>query len=132
MHVEMLERLRLDPGTRTLGELLQERQWAVTEIERLRSADASRGHVRFGGKSVTKTRTVVADARLDDSGRGARSPPASQLLRLPEVSKLIGLSRSSVYLMIARGEFPSGIRVGARARRWRLSDISAWQDKLDQ
>lgn len=32
---EMFERLRADPDTRTLGQLLQERQWALHEIERL-------------------------------------------------------------------------------------------------
>jgi len=31
----MLDRLTLDPGTRTLGELLQERKWAFWEIRRL-------------------------------------------------------------------------------------------------
>ena len=33
--LDMLERLRDDPGSRTLGQLLQERQWALHEIERL-------------------------------------------------------------------------------------------------
>ena len=36
MGLDMLDRLILDPGTRTLGELLQEREWAVGEIRRLR------------------------------------------------------------------------------------------------
>jgi len=33
--LDMLDRLILDPGTRTLGELFQEREWAVSEIRRL-------------------------------------------------------------------------------------------------
>ena len=37
MSLDMLDRLILDPGTRTLGELMQEREWAVGEIRRLRS-----------------------------------------------------------------------------------------------
>jgi hypothetical protein len=37
MPLDMLDRLCLDPGIRTLGELLQEREWAVGEIRRLRS-----------------------------------------------------------------------------------------------
>jgi hypothetical protein len=39
--LDMLDRLCLDPGTRTLGELMQEREWAVSEIRRLRT-DVSR------------------------------------------------------------------------------------------
>lgn len=34
---DMLGRLRLDPGSWTLGQLLQERQWAAQEITRLRA-----------------------------------------------------------------------------------------------
>ncbi|MEA3139758.1 MAG: hypothetical protein QOK23_1927 [Gammaproteobacteria bacterium] len=37
MPLDMLDRLCLDPGTRTLGELMQEREWAVGEIRRLRT-----------------------------------------------------------------------------------------------
>ena len=33
---DMFEQLKVDPGRRTLGELLQERAWAVQEIARLR------------------------------------------------------------------------------------------------
>jgi hypothetical protein len=34
--LDMLDRLCLDPGTRTIGELMQEREWAAWEIRRLR------------------------------------------------------------------------------------------------
>lgn len=36
MPLDMLDRLCLDPGTRTIGELQQEREWAAGEIRRLR------------------------------------------------------------------------------------------------
>lgn len=36
MTLDMLDRLCLDPGTRTLGEFMQEREWAAGEIRRLR------------------------------------------------------------------------------------------------
>ena len=36
MPLDMLDRLCLDPGMRTLGELMQERELAVGEIRRLR------------------------------------------------------------------------------------------------
>ena len=35
MPIDMRDRLILDPGTRSLGELLQEPEWAVGEIRRL-------------------------------------------------------------------------------------------------
>jgi prophage regulatory protein len=44
-------------------------------------------------------------------------------LRLPAVMRLTGLSRSTIYAMIARHEFPAPVKLGARAVAWRRSDI---------
>lgn len=41
-------------------------------------------------------------------------PPSPPLLRPKQVLKATGLSRSTMYEMIARGEFPSFLRVGPR------------------
>jgi prophage regulatory protein len=50
----------------------------------------------------------------------------SALLRLPEVQKLSGLSRSSIYRLEATGSFPARVKLSQRATAWRESDISAW------
>jgi prophage regulatory protein len=52
------------------------------------------------------------------------------LLRLPAVLEATQLSRSSIYAAIKAGEFPSPVRVGRRAVRWRAEDIAAWRDTL--
>ena len=51
-----------------------------------------------------------------------------EIYRLPEVVAICGLSRSTIYEMIGRGEFPAPVRLGARAVGWRRSDIEAWLD----
>lgn len=127
MPIDMLERLRTDPGHRTLGELLQERQWAVQEIERLRAASAAPSSARRVGRPFNVVRGAVSQ-RV--TGPPTAPPSPHQMLRLPEVSKMIGLSRACIYQMIARGQFPTGVQVGARARRWRMADIAAWQEGL--
>jgi prophage regulatory protein len=40
------------------------------------------------------------------------------ILRMPALSKKLGLSRSTIYLMISRDEFPAGLPLGKRARGW--------------
>lgn len=45
------------------------------------------------------------------------------ILRLPQVKARTGLSRSSIYLAIRRGEFPAPISLGARAVGWLESSI---------
>lgn len=49
--------------------------------------------------------------------------PRHSLLRLPEVMNRTGLSRSSVYLRMKRGDFPKPIQLGPRAIAWVEKDI---------
>ncbi|WP_420877385.1 helix-turn-helix transcriptional regulator [Sulfitobacter mediterraneus] len=47
-------------------------------------------------------------------------------LRRPAVEAATGLSRSSLYSMMDREEFPRPIRIGKRAVAWPQSAIEAW------
>lgn len=50
----------------------------------------------------------------------------AQILRRPQVTARTGFPRSTLYLKIARGEFPRPIKIGARAVGWLADDIDAW------
>ena len=52
----------------------------------------------------------------------------SRILRRPEVEHMVGLSRSTIYAMMAEGHFPKPVRLGRRAVGW-LSDVSAYGSK---
>lgn len=49
------------------------------------------------------------------------------LLRMPEVERLVGLDRTSIYRRIQAGDFPPPLRVGVRRVAWRAADIARWQ-----
>ena len=49
-----------------------------------------------------------------------------KIVRLPEVKASTGLSRSSIYLRIANGDFPKSISLGGRAVGWLETDIQEW------
>ena len=57
----------------------------------------------------------------DESGRNAGG-----VLRLPEVERLVGLKRSSVYRLESAGLFPPRVRLSARAVGWERSSVLAW------
>ncbi|MGB9418282.1 MAG: AlpA family transcriptional regulator [Acidobacteriaceae bacterium] len=59
------------------------------------------------------------------------APPENptHLLRLPEVKQRVGLSRSSLYAKIQRGEFPAPIHLGERAVAWPDNEIAEWISK---
>jgi prophage regulatory protein len=48
-------------------------------------------------------------------------------LRLPEVKKVTGLSRSSIYLRIKDGHFPAPVRLGGRAVGWIEEEVASWE-----
>ncbi len=50
----------------------------------------------------------------------------SRLLRRPEVQSLTGLSKSTMYQMIADGEFPKQIQIGKRSVFWVEGHITKW------
>lgn len=53
-------------------------------------------------------------------------PATSRLLRLPEVLKRIGWSRSQLYKQIERGRFPRPARLSERTVAWLEADIDQW------
>lgn len=50
---------------------------------------------------------------------------ADTIQRLPSVKADSGLSRSTLYLLIARGLWPRPVRLGARAVGWPRSEVEA-------
>ncbi len=49
-----------------------------------------------------------------------------RLLRLPEVVKRTGRSRSAIYRDAAEGTFPKPVRASARAVAWVEGEVEAW------
>ncbi len=54
----------------------------------------------------------------------------NRILRRPEVESRTGLSRSTLYAMIANGKFPKPLRLGKRAVGWTESMLQEWQSTL--
>lgn len=48
------------------------------------------------------------------------------LLRLPDVQRLSGLSRSSIYRLEQLGNFPQRVRLSERATAWRADEVLGW------
>ena len=52
--------------------------------------------------------------------------PIRALLRRKQVEALTGLSRSSIYALMAKKDFPPAIPLTARAVAWTSESIDAW------
>jgi len=51
-----------------------------------------------------------------------------RLIRRPEVEKLTGLKKSSIYMKSKDGTFPKPLKIGPKAVAWRLGSILDWID----
>ena len=116
----LIDRLRMDFGRKTLGELIRDREAAAIEIGRLTH-------------EIAKCRSAPAPKQAPRDARPARTPPVAvigmdgrELLRLKDVCRIVGLSRSTIYGAMANRRFPRAVRIGVRAVRWRSSDVAAW------
>ncbi|MGF1869698.1 helix-turn-helix transcriptional regulator [Photobacterium indicum] len=54
---------------------------------------------------------------------------SNRIIRLPEVKEKTGLSRSSIYLRMSKGDFPQSISLGERAIGWVETDVEQWLDE---
>lgn len=51
---------------------------------------------------------------------------ALAILRRKQVEARTGLSRSAIYALMARNEFPRPVRLTAKAVGWRSAAVDAW------
>lgn len=49
-----------------------------------------------------------------------------RILRFHELSRLVGLGRTTIYAGIKAGTFPAPVKLSAHAVGWRASAIAAW------
>jgi prophage regulatory protein len=122
MKIDIVDRLAIDPGKRTLGELLQEREAAAQEIGRLRT-ELERLRVYQNPRP---------SARMESAGENETERNcfrAGTLLRLRQVCEYLGISRSTIYNLMSKERFPRPVRLGPATVRWSIDDIDAWRRK---
>lgn len=83
---------------------------------------------------VSEIRAALVRGLATSSVLNMAKISASEVLRLQRVLELTGLSRSTVYALIKKKQFPVPISLtGARARGWISEEISRWlEDKVAQ
>jgi len=136
---DLLDLLRVDGEQLTVAQLLGERALAAAEIARLRAQVESLTRRAATGPEQVQPR---ANAMRRAAGATATPPqqemasnrtepfPPNALLRLKDVCRLVGLSRSSIYKRVADGTFPRPLRVSERSVRWRMQDLQEWTTGL--
>jgi prophage regulatory protein len=58
----------------------------------------------------------------------APQEPAQRIMRLPAVLLATGLTRSTLYRLMAERTFPRPVKIAPRAVGWRRDDVRDWTD----
>lgn len=132
--IDILDLLRIDAGQRTVAELVGERALAAAEIARLRAQIVSLAPDALGAPAAgpgAKERpraagVTAAHPQRRAASHGDRTFSPEALVRLKDVARLVGLSRSTIYKRVSDGSFPRPLRVSERSVRWRMQDLLEW------
>jgi prophage regulatory protein len=54
------------------------------------------------------------------------SDPPDRLVRIEEVLRQTALSRTQLYMRMAKGDFPKSVKLGHRMVAWSLLAVQAW------
>ena len=76
---------------------------------------------------------LIAFEGLDQSGKetgGMTAQSQERFLRISDVIARTSLSRSYIYALIGRDEFPPPRKLGARCSRWVESEVDDWIAKI--
>ena len=59
--------------------------------------------------------------------------PRDRLLRLPDVSDILGIRKSTIYALMKEGKFPKCIYVTSKTVAWPESAVLAWvNDRINK
>ena len=74
---------------------------------------------------------MISDSRRRESETPSHNPRSEgfpRYLRMPDLMRQLGVSRSTIYLLIRRGILPRPIKLGLRVAVWHQSDVDASVD----
>jgi prophage regulatory protein len=55
-----------------------------------------------------------------------------RLLRLPEVTAMVGLGKTMIYRKMREGSFPAALKPGGVSTRWKESEVNRWLEKVSE
>jgi prophage regulatory protein len=62
----------------------------------------------------------------------ARFDLPDRLLRLPEVTAMVGLGKTMIYRKMREGSFPAALKPGGVSTRWKESEVNRWLEKVSE
>ncbi|MER2511205.1 MAG: AlpA family transcriptional regulator [Nitrosomonas ureae] len=56
----------------------------------------------------------------------------NNVIRLPEIMRITGMSKPTIYLWMSQNKFPQSIKIGARSVAWVEKEVFSWiQERIN-
>jgi len=99
-------------------------------IEEAMSETISNGMPVHAGAAISPALLTILKSKLDSSGHPMPKGDDLRIIRLDAVIKKVGLSRSTIYNLIKKGDFPDRVGLGQRSMGFYEHEIDDWILKL--
>jgi predicted DNA-binding transcriptional regulator AlpA len=110
---------------RALAQVRRHRDRACVALGHVPDPQEDKAREARQAKVRASVRRAVADQR-DLERHAAQATSHDQVLRVPDVMKITGLGRTTLWQLERAGRFPKRLRLTGRAVGWRASDVARW------
>lgn len=66
------------------------------------------------------------DTTVKRQATTASVEPSARLIRIDQVTDLVGIRKESLYRLVRLGKFPRPVKLSERSSAWRESEVLAW------
>ena len=81
---------------------------------------------------ISADKIVRTDIEQAGQQKGGKAETVvDRVVRLPELLTILSIGRSTLFAWVAASKFPAPLRLGIRARGWRLSVVLAFLDSCE-
>ena len=101
-----------------------EKRMAKSELNCIKISNAE---IQFFGYQLLEY--ILDNVTYHKAPRPSKNLP-ERILRIQEVINLTGLSRTTIWRMECKGEFPSRVQLGVGSVGWKANEVDDWLSKL--
>lgn len=106
----------------------------IADLERALALPITKGNEAYERIATPDNIAALLAKLANELGQAIGATPAhsdESMLRLPDVERVIGLSRSKIYQLVRSGDFPQPTKLGPKYSGWFASEVQQWiQEKV--
>ena len=122
LNIGLYQRLSIDEASSVLS-LSKEKIKLLLRNKQLNSLPLENQQIEFFGHQIVQYLLLY---RAQSSLQPINDNSVERIIRASELQKITGLSRTTLWRLENKGDFPRRIKLGAGSVGWRNSEVTQW------